>query len=50
MATHACSHAYDHYCHYGQMVDYLRMNGIYLLPADENEVIRLVERQSDSKK
>lgn len=25
LATHACSHAYDHY---GQMVEYLRMNGI----------------------
>jgi|SRR5690242_3482018 len=25
MVTHACSHAYDHY---GQMVEYLRMNGI----------------------
>jgi len=25
MATHACAHAYDHY---GQMIEYLRMNGI----------------------
>jgi len=25
MVTHACAHAYDHY---GQMVEYLRMNGI----------------------
>ena len=25
LATHACSHAYDHY---GQMVEYLRINGI----------------------
>ena len=25
MATHACTHAYDHY---GQMIEYLRMNGI----------------------
>ena len=25
MATHACAHAYDHY---GQLVEYLRMNGI----------------------
>ena len=25
MATHACAHAYDNY---GQMIEYLRMNGI----------------------
>ena len=25
LATHACAHAYDHY---GQMAEYLRMNGI----------------------
>jgi uncharacterized damage-inducible protein DinB len=33
MATHACAHAYDHY---GQLVEYLRMNGI-VPPASQSQ-------------